>query len=874
MRNISFDNPYLLLLAIPLLALLIVPYAISIKKDNKSKSVIASLVIHIVIVALVVLAAAGTTVTTVMTQTNVFVVADVSYSANRNLDKIDGYIEELSENLPTNSQMGVVCFGKDSALLTEMGGEIKSVKDASIDDSATNISDALSYTSTLFADGVIKRIVLITDGKETESDALGEFIGAVEALYAQNIYIDAIYVDSNIPEDAKEVQVSGVDFTKATYLSHEATADLLLQSSYDTEAILTLYRNGEKYSQRAVELTKGYNVTSFELGTEESGEYDYKVVIDAENDHSPHNNAYSFTQRVEGSLNVLLISSNEADAERARALYGEDAVIDAYINDPNIPCSIEQICKYDEILLSSVDLRTLDNFTAFVDAVDTAVSVFGKSLVTFGDLQIQNKTDEVFKLLQDMLPVKFGNNDQDPKLYTIVIDTSRSMQNAGHIVMAKESSRHLLGLLGDEDYVSVIAFAGDVTVIQSPTKAVKRDEIYKKIESIQPTQGTFLGKAMEETFKLMEALPYREKQVMLISDGMSYTLENDDPQKVAAKMRDSNIYTSVINTACNEGVETLENIAIKGGGSYYEIENADSIEELIFSSIADEMTESVILGQSGVNIDLLYDETTSGIATLPDINGYVYSSAKASATTVLSTEFKKAGGSVTNPPIYSYWSYGNGRVSSFTSALSGEWVSGWESGSGATFLKNVIDTNTPKERIDYPYTLSVEYDGTYANIELLPAALKTNATASALITFPDGSEQELELTFDSSKYFYSFKTGELGKYGIKITYAYDKNSFESESVFNISYSPEYNAFEVFDASTLTAAVRDRGSVSEESVPKLENDRDKVATYVLYFTVPFMIAAVVLYVVDIIIRKIKWADIKSLFVKTGAKGGNK
>ena len=89
MRNISFDNPWLLLLAIPLLAAVIVPYCIAIRKDNKNAHTVTSLILHLLIVALVVPALAGMASVTVMTQTEVYVVADVSYSANRNLDLID-----------------------------------------------------------------------------------------------------------------------------------------------------------------------------------------------------------------------------------------------------------------------------------------------------------------------------------------------------------------------------------------------------------------------------------------------------------------------------------------------------------------------------------------------------------------------------------------------------------------------------------------------------------------------------------------------------------------------------------------------------------------------------------------------------------------
>ena len=52
-----------------------------------------------------------------------------------------------------------------------------------------------------------------------------------------------------------------------------------------------------------------------------------------------------------------------------------------------------------------------------------------------------------------------------------------------------------------------------------------------------------------------------------------------------------------------------------------------------------------------------------------------------------------------------------------------------------------------------------------------------------------------------------------------------------------------------------------------------NDPDQVATYTVRFTVPLMIAAVVLYIIDIVIRKLKWNDIRSFFRrKTKLKGG--
>lgn len=81
MKSISFDNPLWLLLLIPLLLGIAVPFIIAIRRENRSRSVVTSLVLHLVIATLVTLAAAGTVATTVITKTEIYVLADVSYSA-------------------------------------------------------------------------------------------------------------------------------------------------------------------------------------------------------------------------------------------------------------------------------------------------------------------------------------------------------------------------------------------------------------------------------------------------------------------------------------------------------------------------------------------------------------------------------------------------------------------------------------------------------------------------------------------------------------------------------------------------------------------------------------------------------------------------
>ncbi len=866
MRNISFDNPWLLLLAVPLLAAVIVPYCIAIGKDNKNGHTVTSLILHLLIIALVVPALAGMASVTVMTKTEVYVVADVSYSANRNLDLIDTYIAELQGKLPENSTAGLVCFGKDAVCVSPAGEQIPlpSVKNTQVDDSATDIAGALEYASTLFSEGVIKRIVLLTDGKQTDADGTSALIAAIEHLYAENIALDTVYVDNNVGADVIEVQIGGVDHTPYTYLDHRTTADVLVQSSTKTDAIVSLWSGDRQLQQKAVSLDTGYNLVNFITDTSVAGEFDYEVRVQAQGDHSPHNNSYFFTQRVTETLRVLLITSSEADAQAVRATFGANAEIDAYVGDPSVPYTIEQLCAYDRIVLSNVDVRELRNYTAFVQSVDQAVSLFGKSLITIGDTYIQNKTDDTLSALEDMLPVRFGNDDADPKLYCLVLDSSRSMQMASRLIMTKKAAVKFLDLLNPEDYVMVISFSGEVYIEQMPTEAKNKEQVAEIINGIQPTQGTVIGAALKAAFNQMKSLSFSEKQVVLISDGMSYSAEPDDAAQMANTLYQAGIVTTVINTSCAEGTENMQKIANYGRGSYYWLQDERDLDELIFGEVADEVTETVIHKQVAVTIKDQKDETVTGISYLPDVYGYVYAKAKASAKTVLTVPYTKASGSVIDAPLYAYWKYGNGRVACFTSAISGEWAKDWQGEEGTRFVSAMASANTPTERIDYPYTLTVSYDGTMARMELVPATLNPYATVQMRITPPDGEAIDVQPVFDSQRYAHEFAASDVGKYRVEITYAYDKNAFVSESVFNISYSPEYDAFVTFDPAELHNAIRNRGTLSEGSVPELVNDPNRLATYSIYFTVPLLVAAAVLYVVDIIVRKITKNDIKSLF----------
>ena len=871
MKNISFDNPYLLLIAIPLALAIIVPYLIIRNKDNKTLGWFMSLCVHIVVSVLISLAAAGLMSVTVMTKTTVYVVADVSYSTDRDLDRIDEYIAEIKENLPQNSNLGVVCFGRDTVLLSSAGRTIKSVKEAQLDDSATNIASALGYTETLFGKDVIKRIVLITDGNDTVNKEASSIAATVNRLSENGVKIDTIFLNSTLKEGETEVQLSGAELSPSAYLGHDSEVNLLIQSSGTTNVMLELLMRdtaveGEEFERigyTVVNAEPGLDTVTMTLPTNISGEYEYKAVITADDDISSYNNECTFRQTVVGKTKVLLVTGKSSDVSTIQSIYGSDAEIDSYVvsaKNNHVPFTIESIIEYDEIIVSNVDVRDINNANAFIDSLDNAVSQYGKSLITLGNLYIQTEDDPLFTKFQEILPVDYGNSAREGKLYTIVLDVSHSMFMAYKFTIARESAIKLLSLLNDDDYICLVTFSGEIKVRTPARVGDVRQELVQYIDALYTSHGTDIGLGLEEAMKAIKALNLSENQVMLISDGFSFD-NTKDAVEVAGQLFASGTPVSVINTYIpadgEQGRATLKRVVGAGeGGNYYEISVVENVGNVVFGSVANDVTEAVIEKNSTVNIERYRDGIVDGIGALSQVSGYVQSMAKYDATVPITVNYVKANGYTRAVPLYAYRTHGNGRIASLTTSLSDSWTGLWSDQERTRFITNMLISNTPDARVDHPFTVTVEQNDYDAYVEITPGILNPKAKADIVITLPNGKTISKTLDFDSRKYSYTFDTGKVGTYTVKVTYSYDDKVFSSTESFEIPYLPEYDAFAGFSKANIYEFMRGNGSIVEDGIPNLENEKSEITTYNMSYRIPLLIAAIALFLLDVLIRKIK------------------
>ena len=865
MNNVKFDNFELLYVFIPLVLIVLIPFFITLKKKSfKFKNLFSSF-LHLIICMLLSLSLSGIKTEEITTDSTTYIVADVSYTTKDVLEEMDAYINEFNEKKSVSTELGIVAFGKDSVELTKPGENIKSLSEAKVNTSATNIQQALEYTMSLFKENSKKRIVLLSDGKETDGDVLS----LTEQFNAENIRIDAVYFNSDFKDETVEVQVDSLKAKTSTFKDAEDFLKVSILSSLDNVSQVIIYDNDEEIYNEVLSLSKGENIIEVKTNTTETGKHNYKCEIINAEDVTVENNKAYFRQEVHEKCEVLVVSSSYSDTKYIESLVSEKANVTRIVTYDKIPTSIENYMKFDEIFLSNVNLNFIENSENFVNILETLVSKYGKSLITFGGNDTYFDGGFANSKLKEMLPVDLNPADTKRKTALImVIDNSGSMDGSS-LEMAKDGAIQCLEVLEETDYVGVITFEDTTKVIQPLISVKFKDTIAKKIKSIRAGNGTMMTPGLEEAYEEMQRMQTQmaNREVMLISDGSP---GDAGQQEVVEKMAKEGIVLSSINIGGQYAGTLLKELADIGKGRYYSITRSDNLPEIMFEEVKEIVMDTIIEDITPIKILSKNDDVLTGIDNLPTINGYNYSKAKYNATTILATELLlESGEKVDDVPIYSYWNYGEGKVASFMSDVStSSWAKHLFDGiNGKKLINSILTTNYPNERINSSMIMNVVNKGYTSIIEVSVPKVIAKAEMKAVITTPNKDELIISIPLGGTKYVTSIETVEEGVYDVRLDYV-NSSTLSVTTIydsFTYSYSKEYDRFDSSDNIILWQLTADSGIVSD-IVDEIVNIEQEDLVYSVYYNKQLLIIALILFVVDVIIRKLSWKDIRNIFRK--------
>ena len=257
MKNfyIHFSYPWFLLLLVLAAALTLIPYFRLSKRYRRTRNRITSIVLHLCVMVLAIVTFAGIEFRYQIPndKNEIIFLVDVSDTEERAQDQREEFIQlALRDSQYDGFNVGIVTFGFDQQYAVPLTNEVDKVyeryQNAPLPDtSATNIQDALEYTRTLFNYPETSKIVLITDGLETDK----QMIRVARAIAAQGTKIDVAHIGAEYANS--DIQLMGVEYP-ATHVNQneECVLTLSLYSSVSTEAAIELYDNGELAENGAV----------------------------------------------------------------------------------------------------------------------------------------------------------------------------------------------------------------------------------------------------------------------------------------------------------------------------------------------------------------------------------------------------------------------------------------------------------------------------------------------------------------------------------------------------------------------------------------------------------------------------------------------
>lgn len=769
-----FSHPWLLLLLIPAFLLTLIPHFLVAKKYRRTRNRIVSMVLHLVVVTLSVLVLSGVTLNySVANDGNeILILVDVSDTEGQSKEKVDEFLQNVIFKARQDKyKVGIVTFGYDQKYAVPLTNNLENVyndyRAAELPDtSATDIASALNYAKDLFTEPKTAKIVLITDGKETDGNAQS----VVKAVSASGIRVDVVNIASSFA--GNDVQIVSVE-TPSYHVNVDETSTINVtvknKGAYSAE--LELYDNGvaDEEAKVRLEATAGGSQTVGLNHVFQTGgvhELALKLQVSGEDVIGENNTYYTYIS-LNVFNNILIVERTAGESDALEELLGaeeyeyETTVLNLADPENGLPTEQEEITnylrQYDQVIMNNIanaDMVTPERGEAFVKALEVYVSEYGGGMFTVGGAEnpnavgeekvahAYNRKDMYGTLYQQMLPVQ-AINYTPPVGVVIVMDVSGSMTEVDvasgktSLQWAVQGAQSCITALSERDYIGVITFSDYYDTVLELTRRTEEEKIRTAIDSIQETKGaTIVPGAIERAGQQLRALKSVDKRhIILITDGE------------IEKSQESAYLSTLANYYQNDGITlSVVGIGMTGGSEYAAqmlrainvCKPADSEVDLShrlhmvnrgnMSALVDEMKAD--LSASDIK-EVNYETFNPGIADTfsPLVNGVErlgsegadYNHIKAQLNGFYGVKLypgaKLVLSGMYDVPVYAQRKYGNGTVGSFMCDLqNSDWSGDFMSSEGGRrFIVNAINNLMPAEDIR-PSELTLELnDSNYTN---------------------------------------------------------------------------------------------------------------------------------------------------------------
>ncbi len=675
--------------------------------------------------ALVIAALAGLSTQTILSEHKLALVAAADVSDSISAEGrawTQEYLKRLMKTLEPEDEFSVLAFAGESSLVVPPGSANTTAvtagalqKAVSGETGGTNIARALERSLALYPEEAEKRLLLITDGNETEG------VARQHVALARRMGVKIFPV---IPPTGKQAEVSLEKFISPP-LVREGSAFVvrLVVRNGNEKAVrgsATVFANDQMLTRQEVNLDPGLSVLEVPAQILPRGSYLLRAEIKAEPDTVAGNNKQTANLAVTGKIRSLVITDNPK-THLARALQTKEVETE-FRRPDGIPTQIAELLDYNCLVFDDIGRSGIS--TQQMNVIESYVRDFGGGFLmagglrTFGDLGYKGST------VERVLPVTF--QEQRPKkkkrtpiaLY-LLIDRSNSMgynskirglHDGQKMKYAQKAALELLSQLQDTDYAGVIAFDSEPYMLGPlGLLSVNRADLTDKITRLQYGGGTDFQRALETAADQLAQNRGSIHHIILLTDGDTNGNPADlYPLVLSIAQRQISITTLRIGDD-TVNLQLLSYMSDKTGGRFYHVEDVEALPQLMIKDTKqvmrdkddDEDKDKTIVPRVGERGQIL-----QGLDEFPGLEEYMLTKPKTGANVQLYTDVHKE-----QDPLLATWQYGLGKVVVVTFDPSGAGSSDWIRWEGyGKFWSQAVRWAT-RDETPWDYRLSAQVRG-------------------------------------------------------------------------------------------------------------------------------------------------------------------
>jgi uncharacterized membrane protein/Mg-chelatase subunit ChlD len=711
------------------------------------------------------------------------------------------YILKTAAAKPEKDEAGLVVFGRESAveLPPRVSFPFEAINSRVAKD-GTSLEKALGLAAAVLPEANQGRIVLISDGNQTE----GNLAGTLEELKARGVAVDVLPVQYDYP---REVWLERLEMPKTVKVGETYEAAVVLSSLQRGSGKLKLSENGRTIFEQVVAFEAGKNRYTLPLYLREPGFYEYVATVElpAGQDGWRENNIAVSDLYLKGEGKVLVVTdpsgSNRDWETLVKALKQAQRVVEtrgAY----EFQRDSMSLMPYDAVVFVNVPADAFD--TVQSQAVRDAVFNQGIGFLMVGGKNSFGPGGWHRTPIEEALPVTMDITQKKvlPKgALAIILHTCEFAEgNTWGKRIAKEAIR----VLGAEDEVGLLAYEGSGEHWVFPlTPAREYEKLVTLINKCEPGDMPSFTPTMQLGLTALKASDAATKHMIIISDGDP----SPPPPELIAGFQQAKITVSTIaiNPHGGQEVSIMQTIAGATGGRYYFPSDPNQLPS-IFIKEAKTLKRSMIQNKTFTPTVEFPSPVLKGIEGLPELKGYVLTTAKARATTILKGPEKEE-----VDPVLATWRFGVGTTAAWTSDLAPNWAAAWvEWEKFQAFVKQLMQEISRVERKTELHLSSFTSGGN--GVLLVEDFHKQESflEIEARVTGPHQRTENVALKqIAPHRYQAQFPLWGKGRYQVMVAAAGQGRQEQAVGGFAVPYSPEYLKFRS-DPITLTQIAEKTG----------------------------------------------------------------